>query len=47
MLKMDGVKAMVDALGISEGTVRTHLHNLFRKTGTKRQAELVKLVAGL
>jgi DNA-binding CsgD family transcriptional regulator len=47
MLKINGVKAMAEVLGISEGTVRTHLHNLFRKTGTQRQADLVKLVAGI
>jgi DNA-binding CsgD family transcriptional regulator len=47
MLNINGVKAMAEVLGISEGTVRTHLHNLFRKTGTQRQADLVKLVAGL
>ena len=33
--------------GISEGTVRNHLHRLFEKTGTRRQAELVRLVSGL
>jgi DNA-binding CsgD family transcriptional regulator/PAS domain-containing protein len=47
MLRINGVKAMAEALGISEGTVRTHLHNLFRKTGTNRQSELVKLIAGI
>jgi DNA-binding CsgD family transcriptional regulator len=47
MLKMDSVKAMARVLGISEGTVRTHLHNLFRKTGTRGQTDLVKLVAGI
>ena len=47
MLKISGVKAIAEALGVSEGTVRTHLHNLFRKTGTQRQSDLVKLVAGL
>jgi DNA-binding CsgD family transcriptional regulator/PAS domain-containing protein len=47
MLKINGVKAMAETLGVSEGTVRTHLHNLFRKTGTQRQADLVKLVAGI
>jgi DNA-binding NarL/FixJ family response regulator len=35
-----------DAPGITEGTVRTHLHRLFEKTGTARQSDLVKLVAG-
>jgi DNA-binding CsgD family transcriptional regulator len=47
LLKINGVKAMSDMLGISEGTVRTHLHNLFRKTNTRRQADLVKLVIGI
>lgn len=31
-------------LGISEGTVRNHLHRLFEKTGTGRQADLMKLI---
>ena len=35
-----------EVLGISEATVKTHLRHLFEKTGTRRQAELVKLVAG-
>ena len=35
-----------EALGIGEATVKTHLHRLFGKTGTSRQADLVKLVAG-
>ena len=47
LLKVDGVKAMAEMLGLSEATVRTHLHNLFQKTGTSRQSELVKLVAGI
>ena len=45
--KMQGVKQLAEFLGISQATVKTHLHNLFRKTGTRRQIELVKLVAGL
>jgi DNA-binding CsgD family transcriptional regulator len=32
-------------LGIAESTVKTQLHRLFAKTGSKRQAELVKLIA--
>jgi DNA-binding NarL/FixJ family response regulator len=36
----------VSVVGIGEGTVKTHLHRLFAKTDTKRQADLVKLVAG-
>jgi DNA-binding CsgD family transcriptional regulator len=45
--KVQGVKQLANLLGISQATVKTHFHNLFRKTGTKRQSELVKLVAGL
>jgi DNA-binding CsgD family transcriptional regulator len=40
------VSEVADALGITEPTVRTHLHRLFEKTDTSRQADLVKLVAG-
>jgi len=35
------------ALGVSPSTVKTHLLRLFAKTGTRRQAELVKLGASL
>jgi DNA-binding CsgD family transcriptional regulator len=31
-------------IGISQATARTHLHRVFEKTGTKRQAELVRKV---
>jgi DNA-binding CsgD family transcriptional regulator len=34
------------ALGIAESTVKTHLGNLFVKTRARRQADLVKIVAG-
>ncbi len=34
------------AFGIAESTVKTHLGRLYEKTGTYRQADLVKLVAG-
>jgi DNA-binding CsgD family transcriptional regulator len=47
MRMVNGVKAMASTLGLSQATVKTHLHNLFRKTNTTRQSELVKLVAGL
>lgn len=47
MLKANGVKAMAEMLGLSQATVKTHLHNLFRKTGTRRQSDLVKLLAGI
>lgn len=45
--KIQGVKELANFLGVSQATVKTHLHNLFRKTGAKRQSELVKLVAGI
>jgi DNA-binding CsgD family transcriptional regulator len=41
-----GVADIAEALGISQATAKTHLRRLFDKTGTKRQADLVKLVAG-
>lgn len=46
VLKVKGVKAMAEMLGLSQATVKTHLQSLFRKTGTKRQSDLVKLVGG-
>ena len=44
--QVGGVAETADALGIGEATVKTHLHRIFSKTGTARQADLVKLVAG-
>jgi DNA-binding CsgD family transcriptional regulator len=41
-----GVRETAQALGISEATVKTHLHRVLGKTGATRQADLVKLVAG-
>jgi DNA-binding CsgD family transcriptional regulator len=41
-----GVPEVAATLGIAESTVKTHLGRLFNKTGTNRQADLVKLVAG-
>lgn len=35
------------ALGIGVPTVKTHLHRIFEKTGTRRQSELVALVSSL
>jgi DNA-binding CsgD family transcriptional regulator len=46
VMKVGGIRALADLLGLSQATVKTHLHNVFRKTGTNRQSELVKLVAG-
>jgi FixJ family two-component response regulator len=46
IIEVGGVSEVVEVLGIGVGTVKTHLHHLFEKTGASRQAELVKLVAG-
>jgi DNA-binding CsgD family transcriptional regulator len=46
IVEVGGVPEAAAALGIGQGTVRTHLLRLYAKTGTRRQAELVKLVAG-
>jgi DNA-binding CsgD family transcriptional regulator len=35
------------ANNVSAETIKTHLKHIFEKTGTSRQAELVKLVAGI
>jgi DNA-binding CsgD family transcriptional regulator len=41
-----GVALSASALGLSRSTVKTHLEHLFAKTGTRRQLQLVKLIAG-
>ena len=46
VVEVGGVPEVAEALGIGEATVKTHLHRLFAKTETTRQADLVKLVAG-
>jgi DNA-binding CsgD family transcriptional regulator/PAS domain-containing protein len=46
IVDVGGVPDVAAALGIAETTVKTHLSRLFAKTGARRQAELVKLVAG-
>jgi DNA-binding CsgD family transcriptional regulator len=46
IVEAGGVPEAARVLGVSETTVKTHLCHVFDKTGTKRQAELVKLVAG-
>jgi len=45
MMQVGGAAEVAEALGIAESTVRTHLLRLFAKTGTKRQPDLIKLVA--
>jgi DNA-binding CsgD family transcriptional regulator len=45
IVEVGGVPETAQALGIAETTVKTHLHRVFAKTGSNRQADLVKLVA--
>lgn len=40
----DGIQAAADRLSISRATARTHLSRIFDKTGTRRQAELVRVL---
>ena len=47
MAEGETVAAASRALGINESTVRTHLLRIFEKTGTSRQADLVRLAASL
>jgi DNA-binding CsgD family transcriptional regulator len=46
IVDVGGVPESAVALGIAESTVKTHLGRLFVKTGARRQADLVKIVAG-
>ena len=40
----DGLTAAAKRLGVSHNTVRTHINQIFQKTATRRQAELVRLI---
>ena len=40
------VPNVANMLGISQATVKTHLKRILDKTGTARQVDLVKLIAG-
>jgi DNA-binding CsgD family transcriptional regulator len=44
IVKGSGLKACARRLRIAETTARSHLRQIFEKTGTKRQAEFVRLV---
>lgn len=42
----DGLDRAAERLGIGRATVKTHLNRILAKTGTARQSELIRLVAG-
>jgi DNA-binding CsgD family transcriptional regulator len=44
IVRGEGLRECARAIGISEPTARTHLHRIFEKTGTKRQAQLVRVI---
>jgi DNA-binding CsgD family transcriptional regulator len=45
IIDIGGIPKVAPVLGVSEKTVKTHLKHVFEKTGTRRQVDLVKLVA--
>jgi DNA-binding CsgD family transcriptional regulator len=47
MLNGDGLKTIANSSPVSITTVKTHLQRIFRKTGTHRQAELVRLLIAI
>lgn len=42
----DGLDGIADRLGVGRATVKTHVNRILAKTGTSRQNELIRLVAG-
>ncbi|WP_334381525.1 helix-turn-helix transcriptional regulator [Bradyrhizobium sp. AZCC 1577] len=46
IVEVGGIPEVAIAFGVADTTIRTHVSRLFEKTGTARQADLVKLVAG-
>jgi DNA-binding CsgD family transcriptional regulator len=47
VLRGDGLKPISEDLALSRATVNTHLQRIFDKTGTHRQAELVRLLLAI
>ena len=47
ILKITGLEAIAEALGVSRSTVKTHLDHILRKCGINSQRDLIKLFAGL
>jgi DNA-binding CsgD family transcriptional regulator len=46
IVEVGGAPEVAELLGIATSTVKTHLGRVYEKTGTRRHADLVKLVAG-
>lgn len=46
VVEVGGIPEIAERLGVAETTAKTHLHHVFAKTGTSRQADLVRLVGG-
>jgi DNA-binding CsgD family transcriptional regulator len=47
VLNGEGLGPIEEQLLLSRDTVKTHLRNVFQKTGTHRQAELVRLLLAI
>jgi DNA-binding CsgD family transcriptional regulator len=47
VVRGDGVKPISEDLALSTTTIKTHLHHIFDKTDTHRQAELVRLLLAI
>jgi DNA-binding CsgD family transcriptional regulator len=46
VVELGGVPQIASVMGLTSETIKSHLKSIYRKTGTTRQADLVKLVAG-
>ena len=46
IVEVGGVPEVAETLGVAGSTVKTHLGRLYEKTGSRRQADLVKLFCG-
>lgn len=46
VIEVGGAPEVAEVLGITQATVKSHLHHIFEKTETRGQVDLVKLVAG-
>ncbi|GFG68803.1 LuxR family transcriptional regulator [Mycolicibacter senuensis] len=47
VLSGSGVKDIAERMSLSQATVKTHLQHVFDKTGTHRQADLIRLLLSL